>query len=191
MERKRKLQHQVTDNFNSITERIESDFISKNEAVISPGLEHPSILRHSELLANLFAQTRPDDYAIVSDRGMQPHPGAMRAAYLGVHFASVLHEVVGISADNIELSYGFTAKINANNDTLEEAMNNVRGIAETYLAENPEVEKMINYFIPDIDPTGRYSEIAEIATALTCAQIYVGTELEQHRQAIEDWDGSE
>lgn len=189
MEHKRELHYHVKDNFGVITDPIDEDFISRDEAIISPELEHPQILKHSEMLSNLFAHDKPDDYALVTEKGFQPHPGVFRAVYLGIHFACVLHEAAGLSADRIYLSYGFTPS-DGEEETIATIMTNVRTITERYLAANPSVEAMINYYIPNIDSTGRYSEAAEIATALTCAQIQFAAELAEHRHDIDSWGNS-
>lgn len=62
-------------------------------------------------------------------------------------------------------------------------------ITQTYMGGHPSIDNLTGAFMPELDPSGEYSDMAETVVALLLIQLERGSEGLAAAEAVDAWDG--
>lgn len=135
------------------------------------------------LEVNLFA----DAYATQLSLLLSDHPDtteAWRVAYRGFHLSLMINDLAGLPR-SLRLEEDVSP-----NSSHDERRDNLCAMSAEFLKRNPSLRLAIARFMPELDPNGNHSHLAETIVSLTSLQLERGYYARIAEQALADWDGT-
>lgn len=141
-------------------------------------LEHPLLKSYTDSVATHFLHGDHDETALL-------------AAYRGFHFAMTLSSLVLIHEPKLG-NTRFTGTLLANEDAVALSMSELN----EFRSAHPTIDRLIGYYMSELDPDGRYAHVAELLALTTFMMVEEGEHelamleaLGSFSVAIAEWDG--
>lgn len=143
--------------------------IDREDRFIADELEHNlATLEYATILDQVLTDTPTDE--------------SWRVIYRSIHFAATVSGLLECGrafdlADLAEIEPG-------------DLRDHILDITQTYMGRNASIDSLTGAFMPELDPSGEYGDIAETVVALSLLQLERGAEAAVAAKMVEEWSGT-
>lgn len=147
--------------------------------ILHESVDNDGVIIADELEQNLAMV----EYAAKLDQVLTTTPTdeSWRVVYRSIHFAASVSDLLKCG-----LVFDFTVFGNVEPADLRDY---ITDITQVYMGNHPSIDGLTSAFMPELDPSGEYSDVAETTVALLLIQLERGAEGLAAAEIVDAWDG--
>ena len=162
--------------------RVETELTTELPTLVT--ILHESVDNNGTVIADELEQNLAMvEYATKLDQVLSAAPTdeSWRVAYRSIHFAASVSDLLKCG-----LVFDFTVFDNVEPVNLRDY---IIDITQAYMGGHPSIDNLTGACMPELDPSGEYSDVAETVVALLLIQLERGSEGLAAAEAVDAWDG--
>ncbi|OYX53664.1 hypothetical protein B7Y92_01840 [Candidatus Saccharibacteria bacterium 32-50-13] len=162
--------------------RVETELTTELPTLVT--ILHESVDNEGAVIVDELEQNLAMvEYATKLDQVLSAAPTdeSWRVAYRSIHFAASVSDLLRCG-----LVFDFTVFNDVEPAHLRDY---IIDITQTYMGGHPSIDNLTGAFMPELDPSGEYSDMAETVVALLLIQLERGSEGLAAAEAVDAWDG--